>query len=196
VPASPLPYQRLFDQHSPDAHGWDGFVGKTLVPLWLEAYDRSTSWPTQVMEIVQGALTYLFDMAPSTLEVGDDRVVAVWGLSVAPTAPRDAARQAGFIPAPAKWSQAGHDRGHFVSHAAGGDMDINFFPQAKDLNRGIGDRGRTWRAMERLTAAQAGTPLLVRPTYADATWIPEDLDFGVVADGRLRVERFTNRDDP
>jgi hypothetical protein len=30
-------------------------------------------------------------------------------------------------------------------------MDINFFPQAKGLNRGTSERGRVWRAMERLT---------------------------------------------
>ena len=72
-------------------------------------------------------------------------------------------------------------------------MDMNFFPQAKDLNRGIGPRGRAWRAIERETAARPGTPLLVRPTYDAESWVPEVIDYVLVVDGQLRVERFANR---
>jgi hypothetical protein len=188
------PYERLFIQRRPTPEQWDGFVRDALVPLWLDAYDAATPWATHVLEIPQGALTYLFDMAPSMGDIGDDRVVAVWGRSTAATAPRDRTRQAGFIPVPQKWSKAGYDRGHFVSHAAGGGMDMNFFPQAKGLNRGSSERGREWRALERLTVTRPGTPLLVRPTYAADGWVPEFIDYCIVIDGDLRVERFLNHD--
>ncbi|MCW2993637.1 MAG: hypothetical protein JWQ18_1132 [Conexibacter sp.] len=189
-----VPYERLFAERRPSPEDWDSFVRDALVPLWLNAYDAATPWATQVLEIPQGSLTFLFDMAPSMGDVGDDRVVAVWGRSVAAAGVRDKARQAGFIPVPEKWSKAGYDRGHFVSHAAGGGMDMNFFPQAKGLNRGHGERGGPWRALERETVARPGTPLLVRPTYDGDSWVPEYIDYCIVVDGQLRAERFHNRD--
>jgi hypothetical protein len=190
-----MPYEQLFAEHGATADAWEAFVGEHLVPLWIDAYNSTTPWDTQVMEIPQGELTYLFDMAPSMGDVGDDRVVAVWGRSTAAPAPRDRSRQAGFIPIPEKWSKAGYDRGHFIAHAAGGGMDMNFFPQATGLNRGTTERGKAWRALEQTTIAAPGTPLLVRPTYSDESWIPETIDYCVVIAGRLRAEHFSNRDD-
>lgn len=125
--------------------------------------------------------------------MGDDRVVAVWGRASAPEGRRDTSRQSGFIPVPATWSQRGRDRGHFVAHAAGGGMDINFFPQAKGLNRGTSERGRMWRAMERHTT-HPGTPLFVRPVHGNGTWVPDLVDYGVFIERRLWWEQFENRD--
>jgi hypothetical protein len=190
-----VPYEQLFAERCATADGWETFVAQHLAPLWIDAYNSTTPWDTQVMEIRQGALTYLFDMAPSVGDVGDDRVVAVWGRSTVAPAPRDRGRQAGFIPVPEKWSKAGYDRGHFVAHAAGGGTDMNFFPQAKGLNRGTTERGKAWRALEQMTIATPGTPLLVRPTYDGERWVPEHIDYCVVVAGCLRVERFRNRDD-
>jgi hypothetical protein len=190
-----VPYEQLFASYGVTADAWEAFVDEHLVPRWLDAYNSTTPWDTQVIEIPLGRLTYLFDMAPSMGDVGDDRVVAVWGRSTVAPAPRDRSRQAGFIPVPEKWSKAGYDRGHFVAHAAGGGMDMNFFPQAKGLNRGTTERGKTWRALEQATIATPGTPLLVRPTYGGERWVPERIDYYVVVAGRLRGERFCNRDD-
>src|ERR1700710_59112 len=132
---------------------WDAFVRGDFVQDWLEAYEAGTSWVAEVLEIRQGPLTYLFDGTPSMsgADSGDDRVVAVWGQSAPAAAARDKGRQAGFIPVPDRWSHIGMDRGHFVAHAAGGGMDMNFFPQAKGLNRGTTERGKVWKRMERLT---------------------------------------------
>jgi hypothetical protein len=202
-----LEYERLADEHlrgaQPGSHpttaeAWDAFVQTALVQPWLRAYRAATPWRADVMEIPQGALTYLFDAAPTMdgLDVGSDRVVAVWGRSRRSAGPRDRSRQAGFIPNPATWSQAGRDRGHFVAHAAGGGMDMNFFPQAAGLNRGTTRQGRVWKAMERYAIDHPGTPLFVRPVYDDGTWVPVCIDFGQLVDGRLRWERFSNRDSP
>ena len=190
-----MDYQRLAKEHKPSVETWDEFVGDRLEQPWLDAYAAMTPWVTQIFETRLGSLTYLLDAAPSSsrLRIGDDRVVAVWGCSRAPDSRRDVSRQSGFIPVPASWSKRGRDRGHFVAHAAGGGMDINFFPQAKGLNRGTTSRGKVWRAMERRTT-QPGTPLFVRPIYRDSTWVPAYLDYGLVVETGLRWERFENRD--
>jgi len=129
--------ERLADEHRPTAGTWDTFVRTALVEPWLRAYRAATPWRAGVMAVTQGALTYLFDAAPTMdgLEAGDDRVVAVWGHSRRAGAPRDRRRQTGFIPNPPTWSHAGRDRGHFVAHAAGGGMDMNFFSQAAGVGR-------------------------------------------------------------
>jgi hypothetical protein len=175
---------------------WDAFVRASLVEGWLQEYDAMTPWAADVMEISLGALIYLFDGTPtmSGAQAGDDRVVAVWGHSVVTESPREKARQAGFIPVPEKWSHVGMGRGHFVAHAAGGGMDMNFFPQAKGLNRGTTERGKVWKAMERQIIEYPGTPLFVRPLYDDGSWVPTLIDYGVVIDARLWRERFENRD--
>jgi hypothetical protein len=174
---------------------WDAFVRGRFVDGWLEDYDVMTPWAAQVVEISLGPLTYLFADTPSMsgADSGDDRVVAVWGNSVAPQAPREKRRQAGFIPVPEKWSHVGIDRGHFVAYAAGGGMDMNFFPQATGLNRGTTDRGKVWTAMERQIIDYPGTPLFVRPLYTDGSWVPTLIDYGVLVDARLWRERFENR---
>lgn len=82
-------------------------------------------------------------------------------------------------------------RGHFVAHAGGGGMDMNFFPQAKGLNRGTTERGKVWKAIERQIIEHPGTPLLVRPLYDDGTWVPSP---DRVCDAQLWRERFENRD--
>ncbi|MEA2139321.1 MAG: hypothetical protein QOG56_2471 [Solirubrobacteraceae bacterium] len=191
-------YERLSDEHRPTADTWTAFVRTALIEPWLRAYRCATPWRTDVLEIAQGALTYLFDTAPTMdgLDEGDDRVVAVWGHSRLPDGPRVSRRQAGFIRNPPSWSHRGRDRGHFVAHAAGGGMDMNFFPQAAGLNRGTTRQGSVWKAMERHAIEHPGTALFVRPVYGDLTWVPACLDFGLLAEGALHCQRFSNHDAP
>jgi hypothetical protein len=87
----------------------------------------------------------------------------------------------------------GLDRGHLVAHAAGGGVDLNLSPQAISLNRGRSAEGRVWRKMERYAATHPGTPLFVRPIYADPSWKPAALDYGLLADDGLWSERFINQ---
>src|SRR5947209_6594094 len=82
------------------------------------------------------------------------RLMIVYGLSAAPDGPRDASRMRGFPdPNPSLQavdiSGARADRGHFVAHTAGGPMDMNLFPQRRDLNRGWSAQGKQYRLMER-----------------------------------------------
>jgi hypothetical protein len=192
-----IDYAALTAEARPAAESWDDFVRGQLVPRWLAAYECATPWPAQIVEVDVGSLTYLFDLAPSFDDAiartdGDDRVVAVWGRSQPPGGARDGSRMRGLIPEPERWSGAGRDRGHLVAHAAGGGLDLNVIPQSVALNRGRSAAGRRWRAMERHAAAHAGTPLLVRPLYADGGWVPAQLDFGLLIDGALWYEHFDN----
>lgn len=168
-------------------------LGDALRERWLAEYAEATPWPPQVDEIGLGELTYLFDSAPAMHGFdGDDRVVGVWGRATPAPEPRDRSRQRGFLPFPDRWSRAGFDRGHFVAHGLGGGMDMNFFPQRADLNRGISAEGRRWRELEAI-ALRHRALLFVRPLYDGPTWVPARLEFGVYADGRLAAEMFDNR---
>jgi hypothetical protein len=73
------------------------------------------------------------------------------------------------------------DRGHFLGHASGGDLDINLFPHARALNRGWPSEGKEFRRLERLAAEQEGAFFFHRPLYRDASWIPSALEYGVLA---------------
>jgi hypothetical protein len=189
-------YAPLAREYGATAANWDAFVRRVLLEAWLEEYAERTPWRASVLEISQDALTYLFDAAPTTagLDVGDDRVVAVWGESRHAPAQRDRARQRGFVPVPARWSGTGRDRGHFVAHAAGGGLDLNLFPQSSRLNQGRSEQGKTWTAMERYGIVNPGTPLFIRPTYDDTTWTPSMIDYGLLKGEELWFERFDNRD--
>jgi hypothetical protein len=192
---SEFDYRSLHINPSRARAEWDSVVREQLVDAWMAAYAARTPWLPQIVEIEIGALIYLFDAAPTTGSAeahDDDRVVVVWGRSEPPRAPRDRRRLAGFIPLPGSWSVRGLDRGHLVAHAAGGGLDINLVPQAAALNRGRSRAGRRWRALECEASARPGTPLFVRPIYHDASWAPAELEYGLVREDGLHVERFCN----
>lgn len=191
-----IDYGRLTATRAPTAATWDAFVREVLEPEWLAAYRAATPWTAEVLEIPQGELVFLFDAAPTLKrapESGDDRVVAVWGRSHAPTEPRDRARLAGFLPNPLSWSRAELDRGHLVAHTAGGGLDLNLFPQVSALNRGRSREGRLWRRMEDQAARNPGTPLFVRPVYCDSTWRPFAVELALLDGKRLWCECFSNQ---
>lgn len=191
-----IDYAAIAAAAAPAALTWDAFVRERLEPEWVQAYQASTSWATEVLEIRQGELVFLFDAAPTLRPArgsGDDRVVAVWGCSRIPEQRRDRARLAGFLPNPLSWSGADRDRGRFVAHAAGGGIDLNLFPQLSVLNRGRSREGRLWRRMENYAARHPGTPLFVRPVYGDSSWRPVALELGLLAGERLWFERFANQ---
>jgi hypothetical protein len=193
-----IDYALLVAEHAVTSATWDTFVRAALIHRWMTDYEATTDRRTEILEINQSELTFLFDAAPTLLEdrcgAGDDRVVAVWGRSMTPARRRDRARLAGFLPNPLLWSRAHRDRGHFVAHAAGGGTDLNLFPQAAGLNRGHTEQGRRWREMERYAAHHPGTPLFVRPVYDTDSWTPAELDHAILTSQGLHFERFSNRD--
>ena len=161
---------------------------------WVTTYHSEVTRPTQLLETTLDGNTYLFDLASSVAlphlkgkEIPDDRVVAVWGTSQLAGAKRDAARMRGFP------TREKMDRGHLVSHAQGGGLDINLFPQRFDVNRGWSPPGREFRELERYCADHPGTFFFARPLYGDDSWIPHGLEYGVLKSAsELVVKRFPN----
>ncbi|MGZ4357662.1 MAG: hypothetical protein ACXVRU_12730, partial [Gaiellaceae bacterium] len=98
-----LDYAALAAAYGPATASWDAFVREKLEPAWIASYRSAMAWTTEVLEIPQGELVFLFDAAPTLKhapESGDDRIVALWGRSRAPEQRRDCARLAGFLPNP------------------------------------------------------------------------------------------------
>lgn len=156
--------------------------------LWEDAYLDSTAGEVEIVQFSDRASWYLFDLIP-------ERVVAAWGESRPPEEERDRSRQAGFIPRFSRHYE-GKDRGHFLSHGQGGGMDVNFFPQIREVNRGWSDAGKLYRAMETYASNHPGTLCFSRPLYAqhNDTWDPEQVEYGVLVDGvTLRAVVFPNR---
>jgi hypothetical protein len=79
----------------------------------------------------------------------------------------------------------GYDRGHFFAHQMGGGLDINLFPQTASVNR----RG-LWRRMESYCVRNPGTFCFIRPIYADATWRPARLEYGILKREERRPIEF------
>ena len=150
------------------------------------------AWPdAHLVEFRVDAVVTVFDLTA-------ERAVCVYGVSTPPAAARDTARMAGFPDVNVGWRRSGRtrvaaDKGHFLAHGSGGGLDANLFPQARDLNRGWSQQGKVYRSMERTAAAQRGTFVYHRAIYADATWVPRELEYGLLRpDGTWWLERFSN----
>jgi hypothetical protein len=65
-----IDYALLAAEHSVTAATWDGFVRAEQVDRWVAGYEAATHWRTEILEIKQGELTFLFDAGPTLL---DDR---------------------------------------------------------------------------------------------------------------------------
>jgi hypothetical protein len=191
-----LDYERLAADYPLILEVWDPFVRALLVDEWIAAYRAMSTWTTEVLEIAQRELTFLFDAAPTLNEVSDlhadDRVVAVWGHSHSAAHRRDRTRLAGFLPNPSSWSRFQLDRGNLVAHAAGGGLDVNLIPQAMSLNRGRSPQGRSWREMEAYAARHPGTPLLVRPNLCRAELEPGCARLRAACRRQVVEQRFVN----
>jgi hypothetical protein len=173
-----------------------------LPPKWSATYTVMAGRPTHILHFTDQGIYYLFDLVSAALpdqtkgsnDTLDDRVVAVYGTSQPAHAKRDASRMRGFVGGAIVQSERGRmDKGHFASHAQGGGLDVNLFPQRTDVNRGWSAHGQEFRDMERFCAEHPGTFFFTRPIYGDASWIPHALEYGVLlAPGHFWVRRFPN----
>jgi DNA/RNA non-specific endonuclease len=161
-------------------------LDNTLPALWQADYLGMPGSTENLVTVTQDDASgttafcrYLFDHASDVSHVGpadsiaEDRVAAVWGTSRQVEArTRDRARIRGFPKGP---RPAQDDRGHFFAHTMGGGLDINLFPQSSRVNR-----GGLWRKMENYCARNPGTFCFVRPIYADTSWRPAQIEYGIV----------------
>jgi hypothetical protein len=166
---------------------WERWVG-----AWVSDYREQHS-RAEISEIVLASSVFLFDHVA-------ERVALAYAISTPQIHARDRVRMRGFADVnvgvrSALGSRAFiADRGHFLGHASGGELDINLFPHRRELNRGWGEDGKRFRRMERHVAAHHGLFFFHRPVYDDATWIPAYLEYGIFTDRQeWWRERFDNK---
>ena len=174
-----------------------------LVPDILSKWDdQVTAWcqeyctrfqEAEISEINLDFAVFLFD---HTME----RVTLAYALSVKQLMERDTSRMRGFpdvnISISATLAEKAFiaDKGHFLGHASGGILDINLFPQRRELNRGWSPEGKRFRSMERYVTKHPGIFFYHRPSYDDETWIPQYLEYGVLVDDtKWWVDTFRNK---
>lgn len=140
------------------------------------------------------------DFAIFLFDHSTERVTLAYALSTEQLMKRDSSRMRGFpnvnVSAGSTLAEKPFiaDKGHFLGHASGGILDINLFPQRRELNRGWSLEGKRFRSMERYVAKRPGTFFYHRPRYDDETWIPQYLEYGVLIDDtRWRVDTFRNK---
>lgn len=173
----------------PNALGtWDDRIDR-----WCDAY-RERFADSRILEVNLKTAVFLFDRTY-------ERVIGAYGVATVPTSPRDRSRMRQFpdvnvsVGVTMKERAFPADRGHFLSHAAGGDLDINLFPQRRELNRGWSPEGRRFRQMERHTAARPGTFHYHRAQYDDPSWIPATLEYGILReDHDWWIDGFRNKE--
>ncbi len=159
---------------------------------WIAGYYRQTS-EAQVYEVILPPAVFLFDC------IGD-RVVFAYAVSTVPLTKRDESRIRGFPNVNLSVSLAlgeqafSADKGHFLGHASGGQLDIDLFPQQRELNRGWSDEGKLYRKMETHVAQNVGTFFYHRPIYDYTSWIPAQLEYGILLeDQSWWINTFANK---
>jgi len=85
------------------------------------------------------------------------------------------------------------DTGSFIAHSLGGGLDMNLFPQRRDLNQVRSREGKQYRKMGTYAYKTPGTFVFSRPIYADDTWKPKFLEYIVLMnDCTLWTQIFIN----
>lgn len=176
--------------------------------MMCDDYDKMTSGESNIVSMEIEGYEYVFDLSL-------ERVVGAFGYSYVSEQERDKKYMSDFLGrvqskkklenlTDSQQGEAGKsfrrrfqdkygadfDRGHFISMRQGGVYDINLFPQRSDINQGKIDE---WRDFERRCVANPGTFCFVRPFYEDDSWVPTELEYGILVDGNLESKMFPNR---
>jgi hypothetical protein len=177
-------------------------AGQSIPAALADWEDRVTAWCDAYADAFAGAaLSEInLDFAVFIFDHAAERVTLAYAVSVEQLMKRDTGRMQGF-PDPGVSTQRilgakafRADKGHFLGHASGGTLDINLFPQRRELNRGWSAEGKEFRRMERYVAQHPGTFFYHRPIYDDDTWVPHRLEYGVLeANADWRVSTFANK---
>lgn len=166
--------------------GIESWILNELSNTWIAAYNKTIQISNEILKFSDGHYQCLFDY-------NYERVICFFCISQPTKDARDKKRQAGFIPGFTSYYH-GKDRGHFLSHCQGGGMDVNFFPQKKEINRGWSAAGKIYRKMERFCSKNHGIICFSRPLYEanNITWDPEQIEYGIIDHAQFRVVVFPN----
>jgi len=179
---------------------------------WEETYIARTPFPNDIVLFDRGEITYCIDcrfepdmrlvantefvpVLPEQIKK-EGRVVVAFGLSAPVTAEHPSSSGTGmrnFIGATEKYLGAAYDKGHFISHKLGGDINWNLFPQLRKVNRGWSAAGKRFREMEKFCQSHPGIFFFSRPLYSNFTSRPSALEYGILMeDLSFWVEIFSN----
>lgn len=180
---------------------WIASFLEIFIDEWCHEYRRMSGTQTNIYQFSDGSFEYLFDISSELVESGivsdeqavEDRVVVAFGRSQSPSKQRDSSRMRGFLGPTKTIFGDDYDKGHFLGHASGGGLDVNLFPQRREINRGWSERGKVFREMERYCALHLGTFCFSRPIYNNSSWYPCRLEFGLLRPDRtFWIEQFLN----
>ena len=160
-----------------------------------------TPTQTNILQFNDSGFEYLFDFSSELVSNSsvpeeqsvEDRVVAVFGRSQPGYRKRDKKRMKGFLGPSSKVFGDNYDKGHFIGHAIGGSLDVNLFPQRRDINQGLSASGKVFQAMEKYCYENPGTFCFHRPIYCDLSWHPCIIEFGLLTEEKnFWIEKFEN----
>lgn len=180
------------------------FFNTEIIYNWTNLYKRECLIAGDVtIQNFQG-FTFAFDQTvavdPATAcALPDPRVVAAFGISnISINFSNRAMMRKFWGPSNKAFTVFGdnYDKGHFIAHNSGGPIDINLFPQRRDINRGWSVDGKKYRSMERHVAENPGTLVFSRPIYNDFSCCPAFIEYGYYdTSNKLEVEVFPNKND-
>jgi hypothetical protein len=177
-----------------------GFLRERLPVKWHDVYLATASHVPNVIRLQRRTFEYICDSYSGLEALGEvpfdqriqDRVIGVLGTSAPMRGPRRGSQNS-LPDLPEEMSGYNRDRGHFMAHCIGGGLDVNVFSQARHVNRGISEEGKTYRQMEKYCFSNPGTFCFSRPIYADTTSVPRWVEFGLIkTDGSLWIQIFAN----
>lgn len=180
------------------------YLQKSLYDEWTSKYKKMTQMVTNILPVERvDDFGFLFDRqsysddCDQNDDFDEDRIVVVYGFSKKSKVKRNdkeiSSRYKGYLKGAWNWTDTETDRGHFMGHSLGGNLDANLFPQRADINRGHSERGKIYSKMEQYCANNEGTFCFSRPIYCDFSTRPFVLEYGVLKqDGTLWVESFDN----
>jgi hypothetical protein len=129
----------------------------------------------------------------------DCRIVAVHGIATPIGRKRDATRIRYHMNSLVREfgshrNELPFDKGHFIAHCIGGQIDNGTFAQRRDINRSWRELGRLYRRMENYALAHPGVFVFSRPIYGDGSTCPFFIEYGILrTDGTWWVDVFPNR---
>lgn len=171
-----------------------------LPDIWCEKYREMTLTEPNILKFTDNGFEYLFDFQSEPAaqgitnnQVSEDRVVVVFGRSQPSHKKRDKNRMKGFLGPSSEVFGSNYDKGHFIGHAFGGSLDVNLFPQLRDINQGLSTCGKVFQSMENHCSVNPGTFCFNRPIYCNHSWRPCMIEFGILTDEmNFWVEAFEN----
>lgn len=196
-------YEKIIQQHSVESlQALHKIFEKEISDVWIKDYILQTNnFYGEITTQRFYNFTFLFDYTGNPLNDGidacaipDSRVVGVFGITEERIFSENRKHMSRLRGITKHYQYYGgiYERGHFIAHMAGGQIDINLFPQRRDVNRGWNGMWR-YREMEIYVSKNPGLLVFSRPIYHDFSCRPYFFEFGFIDKNlAVTVETFPN----